>query len=135
VSIVLDASIALAWAFEEEANSEAAVALAHVASDRARVPAIWWFELRNVLIIGERRGRGSASSTAAFLNRLLGFAIEVAPISGEMESLALSRKYRLTFYDATYLELAIRDDLPLATLDRALAAAATAEGVQLVGQP
>jgi predicted nucleic acid-binding protein len=100
----------------------------------AVVPALWWFEVRNTLIVGERRGRLDAIQTTEILAQ-----IEALPISRDREPdseavLALARAHRLTVYDAAYLELALRADLPLATLDRQLAAAARAVRVPLLGE-
>ncbi len=131
---VLDASIAACWAFEDEDHPGAALALERIRADEARVPSLWWFEVRNVLLINERRGRISETDTAGFLRDLsrLGVTLDRSP--DEAALLSLARRHRLTVYDASYLELARRDALPLATLDADLACAAQAEGVALVGQ-
>jgi predicted nucleic acid-binding protein len=99
------------------------------------VPALWWFEVRNILIVNERRGRLAHADTAAFLRGLsrLGIVTDRAP--EETAVLTLARKHRLTVYDASYLELAQRETLPLATLDKGLLAAAKAAGTALLGQP
>ncbi len=93
------------------------------------MPALWWFELRNVLIVNERRGRISEPETMVFLRRLERMAISVDHGPVESEVLGLARRHRLTVYDSVYLELARRLALPLLTLDKALARAAAAEGV------
>jgi predicted nucleic acid-binding protein len=102
--------------------------------EAAVAPALWWFEVRNALVQGERRGRFTELWTARFLRDIsrLGITIDRAP--GETGVLTLARRHRLTVYDAAYLELALREGLPMATLDEALAGAARAEGVSLVGQ-
>jgi hypothetical protein len=64
---VLDASIAACWAFEDEDHPRAALALERILTDEARVPGLWWFEVRNVLLVNERRGRISEVATASFL--------------------------------------------------------------------
>src|SRR5271166_5954780 len=109
---VLDASIAACWAFDDEDHPVAALALERVRTDEARVPSLWWFEVRNTLIVSERRGRLQ-----------------------EADVLALARRRRLTVYDSAYLELARREGAPLATLDAALATAARAERVPLLSEP
>ena len=131
---VLDASVALAWAFAEEDDPRATAALARIRSDAALVPGIWWFEVRNTLVVNERRGRLSEADTAAFLRTLARLAVTVDREPGESEILALARRYRLSVYDAGYLELAQRESVPLATLDRDLAGAARAEQVALIGE-
>ena len=127
--IVVDASIVLA-SLLEEAEAPAASALAE--SDWV-VPALWWFEIRNGLIINERRQRTSEQLSARSLRELSQIATTVDAVPESDNVMALARKHRLTVYEAAYLELALRQALPLATLDRPLAAAARAEGVPLVG--
>lgn len=130
---VLDASIAACWLFEDEDHPHASDALARVRKDEARVPSLWWFEVRNMLLVNERRARVSETDTAAFLGALSRLAISIDRTPGE-EVLGLARRHRLTVYDAAYLELARREGLPLATLDRDLAGAARVEGVALIGE-
>jgi predicted nucleic acid-binding protein len=129
---ILDASIAACWAFDDEDHPDASLALERLHSDAALVPSLWWFEVRNILIVNERRGRLAEADTAAFLRGLsrLGVTIDRSP--EEAGVLALARKHRLTVYDASYLELAQRETLPLATLDKDLARAARLERVSLV---
>jgi predicted nucleic acid-binding protein len=129
---VLDASIAACWAFEDEDHPRAALALERIRTDEARVPGLWWFEVRNVLLVNERRGRISKTDTTGFLRNLsrLGVTLDRSP--DEAALLSLARQYRLTVYDASYLELARRDRLPLATLDTDLARAAQAEDLALI---
>jgi predicted nucleic acid-binding protein len=129
---VLDASIVLDWALEER-RAAAETARQRLVGDIARVPGVWWFEVRNGLVIAERRRRTSAEMSASFLRQLAGFPVVIAPIPDETALLALARRHRLTVYDAAYLELALREGLELATLDAELVAAARAEGVPLVG--
>ena len=130
---VLDASIAACWAFDDEDHPVGALALDRVREDEAVVPAPWWFEVRNLLIVNERRGRITERDTAAFLRGLsrLGLVIDRSPDEGVV--LALARKHRLTVYDASYLELSLREGLPLATLDGDLVRAARAEGQVVLG--
>jgi predicted nucleic acid-binding protein len=133
MGIVVDSSIVGCWCFPDETSPVADAALSAVARDEVIVPAVWWFEVRNFLVTGERVGRMDPTGTAAFLADLetLSIRIDRAPVSDAV--LTLARAHRLTIYDAAYLELARRLDAPLATLDRKLAAAARAVGVQLVG--
>ena len=130
---VLDASVAACWAFEDEDHPSAALALERVREDDVLVPAIWWFEVRNLLIVNERRGRITEGDTAAFLRALsrLSIATDRSPDEGVV--LTLARRHRLTVYDASYLELSLREGLPLATLDRDLARAARAERRVVLG--
>ena len=129
--LVLDASITASWHFGEESAGADAV-LNSLAQDAARVPLIWWFEIRNVVMLGERSGRATKEQTAAFLELLSRLPIHLADIPDEERLVDLSRKHRLTFYDASYLELAQREAIGLATLDKELVKAARLEGVPLV---
>lgn len=131
--LVIDASVVAAWHFPDERSAEGDAILARLESDRALMPALWWFEVRNVLLIGERRGRTAREHTERFLEFLRGLPIELAPIPDEVAVVSLARQHQLSFYDATYLELAQRENIALATIDRALARAATAEGIPLIG--
>ena len=130
---VLDASITVCWLFDDEDHPHAAEALDRIRTDHALVPSLWWFEVRNTLLVNERRGRLTESDTLTFLGALRRLAIAVDPALNE-DVLALGRRHRLTVYDAAYLELARRENLPLATLDQRLATAAQAEGVSLIGR-
>ncbi len=130
---VIDASIVVAWGLEED-DPVAGIALRQIEVDQGVAPSLWWFEVRNGLIINERRGRIREVRTREFLDELAAMAVSLDASPQEGQTLALARKYRLTFYDASYLELAVRRSLPLATLDRSLARAARAEGVALVGE-
>jgi len=133
VPFVLDASVAATWAFEDESHPDAALALARLQHDGARVPSLWWFELRNALLVNERRGRITEAGTAGFLRDIGRLAIGIDRSPEGAALLTIARRHRLTVYDAAYLELAQREDLPLASLDAALRAAAAASGVQLLG--
>jgi predicted nucleic acid-binding protein len=132
MAFVLDASVTASWFFPDE-QLNGAEAWQRSANEDAVVPLHWWFEIRNTLLFGERRGRLSQQQTLVALDRLSRLAIAVAPRPQEADVFALARRHRLTFYDATYLELAVRERLPLATLDHDLAAAAVAQDVELIG--
>jgi predicted nucleic acid-binding protein len=133
MSIVVDSSIVGCWCFPDESSPVADAVLSAVTVEEVVVPAVWWFEVRNLVVTGERHDRIDPTGTATFLADLETLAIRIdrAPVSEAV--LALARAHRLTVYDAAYLELAGRLDAPLATLDRKLAAAARAAGVPLVG--
>jgi predicted nucleic acid-binding protein len=133
MGLVLDSSIVGCWCFPDESSTVADAALDQLGTDQANVPVLWWFEVRNVLVVNERRGRIDPSGSAAFLAELEKLRIRFDRQSDSGTLLALAREHRLTVYDAAYLELARRLDAPLATLDKRLAAAAHAAGVPLVG--
>jgi predicted nucleic acid-binding protein len=125
---VLDASVALAWALAEDESNTAQAALARLRTDDAVAPAPGWFEVRNTLADDERRGRLTEADKAALLGEIARLGIAIDPAPQELEVLALARRHRLTVYDAAYLELAQRLGVPLATLGRALQAAARRSG-------
>jgi len=132
---VLDASIAASWAFQgDEAHPHSALAYARIRTDEAFIPMLWWFEVRNALVVNERRERITQSDTAIFLRGLSRFAMRVDRLPDEAAVLRLARTRRLSVYDASYLELAQREGVPLATLDAALARAARIENVPLIGE-
>jgi predicted nucleic acid-binding protein len=133
MAFVADASVALCWALADEQHAIAEDALARVRTDEIRVPVIWWFEVRNALIVSERRRRIAERDVAGFLRQLGTLRIVIETLPPDTDVLALSRKHRLSVYDAAYLELANRRNLCLATLDRPLADAAKKEGVTLLG--
>jgi predicted nucleic acid-binding protein len=130
---VLDASIVHDWAFDERHKTADAVR-ERLRSESAAVPSLWWFEVRNGLVMAERRGRVTELQTANFLRAILRLAITFDTSPDETSILALARRHRLTVYDAAYLELAIREGSPLATLDTALMRAARGESVPLIGE-
>jgi predicted nucleic acid-binding protein len=130
---VLDASVVACWAFVDEEHPVADLALERIRTDEARVPASWWFEVRNILILNERRKRLTESDTVSFLRDLARLRVTVDRSPEEADVLMLARQHRLSVYDASYLELARRNSVPLATLDRELAGAASAIDVALLG--
>ena len=131
---VLDASVALAWCFEDEHTISARQILARLTAERASVPATWPIEVANVLALAERRRRITPADSAEFINKLEDLAILV---DGETSSRAfgrvldLAREERLTAYDAAYLELAMRLGVPLASKDADLCDAAQRLGVSV----
>ncbi|MDE2134468.1 MAG: type II toxin-antitoxin system VapC family toxin [Alphaproteobacteria bacterium] len=131
---VIDASVAASWCFPDEASPAADAALRRLAEDSALIPSLFWFELRNVLLIGERRRRIAETDTARFLGFVRDLPLEIDPDPDGNLVLGLARTHRLSFYDAIYLELAQRKVVPLATLDGELIAAAKAEKVPLIGE-
>lgn len=125
--LVLDSSVALTWCFADEATQATDALLDDISANGALVPGLWFLELGNVLLAAERRGRITASDAAARLELISTLPIYVdqnAIARAWSEILHLARAEKLTTYDATYLDLALRRRLPLATKDRALAEAA-----------
>lgn len=130
--LVVDASVCLCWALMVEWHPIAENAYARMRTDEALVPALWWFELRNALIVNERRGRLEEQDVSEFLRRISRLRIRIDPLPTDSDVLTLSRKHRLTVYDSAYLELSRRKNVALATLDGRLADAARKERVDLL---
>ena len=131
-AFVLDCSIAVTWCFDDEASDEADALLDRLQEKGAAAPSFFPLELGNILALAERRGRIPASGLSPRLELLATLPIEVDPNTAAMalrETLTLARRHSLTTYDASYLELALRLGLPLASTDRALRQAASDEGV------
>lgn len=132
MSLVLDASVALAWCFQDEVSARAERALDAVAQSGGYVPSLWRLEVANALQMAVRRSRMTTAQRDQALEDLSGLAITV---DAETEAYAwsttlkLAERFNLTLYDAAYLELAQRRSLPLASLDEALCVAAQGLGL------
>lgn len=118
----------LGIAMEDEAADYAEAALQAVQRDGALAPSIFWYELRNVLVVNKRRGRIAAEKTAAFLALVADQPIELSGEPAEGGVLELARNHYLSVYDAAYLEFALRTSGPLASLDSGLLRAAEKVG-------
>ncbi len=130
--VVLDASIAAAWIFDDEEDPRADEALIRVESGHAVVPQIWKFEIHNSLLFAMRRGRIDPYEIGPRLRVLAELPIDTDHSPDFDIAFALAREYGMTFYDAVYLELAVRREAPIATLDQELARAAASEGLQVI---
>ena len=130
--VVVDSSVAACWALPDEYSALADRVLEFIIEDGMMAPALFRYELRNVLIVNERRGRIDRTTIEKALTMIdrLPCRIDIAFTDGNL--LALARRNQLKVYDAAYLELALRTGAPLATLDRRLAGAAAAEGVTIL---
>lgn len=136
MSIVIDASLTMTWYFEDEATPAAEEVLDAVAERGAVVPPLWRLEVANAFQSGMKRRRIDAAYRDASLADLERLPVA---IDGDTDAhiwtttLRLADRYALTIYDACYLELAQRLNLPLATLDQELRVAASALGLPLLG--
>ena len=129
---MLDASVTLAWAFEDEAEGYADAALEALSDGgRAIVPDLWGYEVVNALVVGERRERILPAESARFLKLLqeMPIGFEETSFSGLPGLASLAREHALSAYDAAYLGVAARRGIPLATRDRSLREAARRSGV------
>jgi len=136
VSLVLDSSATLAWIFGDETTEAIRELFDQVAESGAVVPALWRLEVANSLTVAVRRGRIDASFRRAALADLALLDITADKSTDDhawTETLELADRFRLSLYDAAYLELAQRRALPLATLDDDLRAAARVLGMRLRG--
>lgn len=126
---VVDASAAAAWLLPDE---DGAGGLNRIAEASLFAPSLFWVELRNILIVCERRARIPEGMAETFLAALDGLGIGYDTTPAEADVLALARRHDLTVYVALYLELALRLRAPLLTLDRRLAAAARSAGAEVL---
>ncbi len=129
MAFVPDASVAAAWVLPDEEAVLADLALDRLGNDTAKVPDVFWHELRNLLLSAERRGRIDNRHADVSMARLRRLPIRCPGEADDRHVMALARDHRLTAYDASYLALAIREGCALASLDRRLTEAAAAEGV------
>ncbi len=132
MAFVLDASLTASWGLADESSAFTESVLLRLWDETSLVPQIWWYEIRNLLVVNERRQHISPEETARFLRNLAEYPIIVDDARDEGTVLHLARQYKLSFYDASYLALAMRERLPLATLDKALRAAAISAGIPLL---
>lgn len=136
MSLVLDTSITLSWYFEDERTPASHTVLHRVAQHGAFAPTLWRLEVANGFASAIRRKRIDRAYRDASLTDLAAMTIAIDPeTDGQAWSatLRLADRYDLTIYDATYVELALRRQLPLATLDEAMRRAAQAAGIVLLG--
>jgi predicted nucleic acid-binding protein len=134
--IVLDSSMAMALWMDDEEVADAEGILAVLVTERVVVPPIWIFEVANSLAMAARRGRIANEECQPRLALMLGLPLEVEGHNADrvsMKTLGLALAHSLTVYDASYVEMAVRRGERLATLDDRMAAAARAEGVEVIG--
>ena len=127
--LVVDASVTMSWCYPDEHSGYAYRVLEELELRQGVVPGLWALEVANALLVGERRGRLSAADVSRFLELLKALSLTVdsqTPQRAFTGALPLARAHGLSVYDAAYLELAMREGLMLATLDRNLRKAAEA---------
>ncbi|MBS0445101.1 MAG: type II toxin-antitoxin system VapC family toxin [Proteobacteria bacterium] len=136
MSLVLDSSVALTWCFEDERTNATIEVLGAVEQNAGIAPSLWPLEVQNALVMAERRKRLSESQRHQLSNFLSALPVALDNETAEQAwtvTTHLAERFRLTLYDAAYLELAHRTGLPLATLDLELRNAGSALGVPLLG--
>ena len=132
--LVIDCSVTMAWCFEDESSELADTVLGHLADTEAWVPSLWAFEVANVLLVAERRGRLTPADSTRFVALLSELPILIDDSSHEHALgpvLSTGRELGLSAYDATYLELAMRLGGVMATGDERLRAACQKSGTQV----
>ena len=132
--IVVDASVALAWCFPDEASQYADEVLVALEGRRVIVPTVWALEITNALLVAERRKRVKQPDVRRFVELLGGLTImEQSQTVADTVSnvLPLAREYHLSAYDAAYLDVAVRQGAPLATLDSTLEKAGRSAGIKI----
>ncbi len=131
----LDSSVALAWVLPDETHPTLDQLCDCLTVDIALVPPVWPLEIGNALLIAVKRGRLTTKDVSHLISKLRALPLEIDAASTERaleETLALARKYDLTTYDASYLELAQRRNLSLATLDTKLRKACLSAKITLL---
>ena len=134
---VLDNSVAMRWLLASEKLSDqkyAEAVLATMVDTHALVPNLWHLEAANVLLSADRRGELEVAEIERFISQLESLPIYVDPLTANQafsRVMALAGAYRLSSYDAAYLELALREGMPLATLDKNLLKAARKAEVEI----
>jgi len=133
--LVIDCSVTMAWCFEDEASGYADAALERLKTQEATVPAIWPLEVANVLLVAQRSHRLTEADSTRFLQLLGHLPLQVDNDSTAhvfTDVLPLAKSHDISSYDAAYLELAVRANCPLATLDKRLRTVAEDMGVAIV---
>lgn len=132
---VVDNSVVMAWCFYDESSTFSDAVQDLLIENTAYVPAIWPLEVANVLLVAERKERISKADSGHFIALISQLPIVVGRTNSETvfhDIMALARRYKLSSYDASYLELAIRKGLPIASLDNALIRAAKDIKIQII---
>lgn len=134
MSFVLDTSVTMAWLFEDEATRTTEAILDRLKTEEALVPTLWTYEVGNVLLMAERRKRITEAQGRRFTQLLGSLPIRIS--DSHLNSLwsnavVVARENNLTVYDGTYLDLAMREGIPLATRDKALKTAAKKLGIAI----
>ena len=133
---VVDASVVLAWVFEDESNAAADAVLDRLGKESAVAPAHWPLEVANALRTAERRGRLVGTELPGLRTLLADLPIEIVPVelgTAMGDVLSVAREHNLSAYDAVYLSLAAFRDIPLATIDTRLSEACARAGVEVIG--
>lgn len=129
---IVDASVAIAWIIPQEHTNQSEILLAKALEEDIIAPLIWPFEIMNGLLMAERRRRIEPNRVDEGLELLKELEIDLVSQAAEKEILQLARKFGLSVYDAAYLDLAAKTELPLASFDRELITAAKLAKVEIL---
>ena len=135
MSFVLDTSVTMAWLFEDETTRTTEAILDRLNEEDALVPTLWTYEVGNVLLMAERHNRITEAQGRRFTQLLESLPIHIS--DSHLKSLwsnaiVVAREHDLSVYDGTYLDLAMREGVPLATRDKALRKAAKKLGIRVL---
>lgn len=127
---VADASVGAGWVIKNQLSGYSEAARLALLDEPVHVPALWWLEMTNMLRTGCRRQSITSAEAYGFIEMLRALPIQTEQQEGKMpQLLSLALRHDLSAYDASYLDLALRRQLPIATQDAALHEAALASGV------
>ncbi len=133
MEIIVAASVAAAWFLPDEHNDAADQVMAGLQGSPARASSLFWFQVRSLFVMAEKRGRLKPGEAALSMTQLRSLPILAAGSGSDWQVIALSHRHGLSGHDASYLAVAIQEQLPLATLDKKLSTAARAESVVVLG--
>jgi predicted nucleic acid-binding protein len=132
VSVVIDSSVAVCWFLPDEYSSLANKALDLVEHGRMFAPILLRYELQNVLLMNERRGRIAPTQVETGFRRFMALPATYLFDFEPVFAAGIVRRHALSAYDAAYIDVALRRGLPIATLDKRLSQAAIAEGIEII---
>lgn len=133
MAYVLDASIAASWFLPDEQSDAAERLIVQLATSPGLVPSLFWFEIRNLFIMAQRRGRLAPGAALVATEQLRALPLNEGGNGADNAIIDIALRHGLSGYDASYVALAKANGLPLATLDQKMATAARSEGIAIVG--
>ncbi len=131
-ALVVDASVSASWLFDDEYDDASLRALNALETTQGIVPRLWHFEMRNILLVATRRNRITRDGAADRIAALTELPLETDDAADLDRAMAIAEQHTLSYYDALYLELAVRRGAGLATLDKRLREASSKESVLVV---
>ncbi len=137
MKFILDCSVTMPWLLRNDSTGYAENILKYLGDSRnlALVPRLWYLEVGNTLLVAESRKKITEAESERFIQWLQNLPIEEDDshtLQFFDRTMSMAREHKLSFYDAVYLELAMRESLPIATLDKQLKEASLSVGIELV---